>query len=304
MSKNKFFIIHHLLLIVLLILIFLVPNARQTAEPISFGVAVLVCELICLFDIIRNRDKAWPASAIFSIVLVIFILWEVFASVLGKTHPVLVPAPENVFAVFPADYKEIIKGIFTSLKIIFLGSGIGIILGTVLGFICGWFENLKKVFFPIANVIAPIPAIIYSPYIIALMPSFKVASIVVVGLSVFWPTFLRSILQASAVDKNIVDSAKTLGIDGFTMIFKILIPYSMPQILNVLKVQLTMTFTILMFAEMLGSTEGMGYYIVNNCTYGNYTKVIVGMIVIGTVVTILNKVISRLVDKALTWEYY
>ncbi|MEE1164171.1 MAG: hypothetical protein UHU21_10820 [Lachnospiraceae bacterium] len=46
----------------------------------------------------------------------------------------------------------------------------------------------------------------------------------------------------------------------------------------------------------------MGYYIVNYNTYGNYTKVVAGIIVVGTVVTVLNKCIDVLQKKLIVWE--
>lgn len=163
----------------------MVPAQRKTAEPISFGVAVIIMELMTLKKSFKDKKSGWTASVIFSIVLVLLITWEVFATVLAKTHPVLIPPPENVFAAFRTDYKEILQGIYSSLKILFIGSFVGIAAGTVLGFVFGWHEKLREVFFPIASVLAPIPAIVYSPYVIALVSSFKVASIVVVTISIF-----------------------------------------------------------------------------------------------------------------------
>jgi NitT/TauT family transport system permease protein len=59
---------------------------------------------------------------------------------------------------------------------------------------------------------------------------------------------------------------------------------------------------LLTFAEMMGATSGMGYYIVNYNTYGNYTKVVAGIIVVGIVVTVFNKCIDVLQKKLIVWE--
>ena len=69
-----------------------------------------------------------------------------------------------------------------------------------------------------------------------------------------------------------------------------------------MKVTFTTGIMLLTFAEMMGATSGMGYYIVNYNTYGNYTKVVARIIVVGTVVTVLNKCIDVLQKKLIVWE--
>ncbi len=63
-----------------------------------------------------------------------------------------------------------------------------------------------------------------------------------------------------------------------------------------------MAFMLLMFAEMMGATRGLGYYIVNYNTYGNYTNVVAGIIMIGIIVTILNRFTSVLQKQVVRWK--
>ena len=104
------------------------------------------------------------------------------------------------------------------------------------------------------------------------------------------------------MDRNIIDSARTLGLGSFSMIFEILLPYSIPSIVKGLRVTLTTAVMMLTFAEMMGSTVGMGYYIVNYNTYGNYTKVIAGIIVVGFVVSLLSALVAWLQKKLIRWQ--
>ena len=76
------------------------------------------------------------------------------------------------------------------------------------------------------------------------------------------------------------------------MLFQVLLPYSWPGTVKGLKVTFTTAVMMLTFAEMMGSTVGMGYYIVNYNTYGNYTKVIAGIMVVALVVTALSACVT------------
>lgn len=78
------------------------------------------------------------------------------------------------------------------------------------------------------------------------------------------------------------------------MIWRILLPYIFPGIVSGLKVSLTTSLLMLNFAELMGATHGMGYYVQNSITYANYTHAAAGILVIGAVVTVLNRLVSAM----------
>lgn len=282
----------------------LLPGKKETADPAAMLWVIALIEGYYLYRLARFLKKRDSASDIVLILWALMLLWEIMVSKLDLCHPVLVPALENIFHVFTDDYVEMAGGVLSSLEILSIGVAVGLALGTLLGLICGWNQRLKEVFYPIANVLAPIPSIVFAPYVIAIMPSFRSASVVVILLGIFWPNFLKTIISVESIDKNIIDSARSLELGSFSMIFQILLPYSFPGIVKGLKVTMTTAVMMLTFAEMMGSTSGMGYYIVNYNTYGNYTKVIAGIIVAGLVVTLLSAVITQIQKKAVRWQNY
>ena len=300
---NLSVVISHVLLAALFVAV-LLPGEKKTAPYGAMPCAMALMEGVYLYRVMRRPGKLSSASDIMSILWALMLVWEVLVSKLDLCHPVLAPALENIFAVFSEDYLEMGRGILSSLEILLIGVVVGLALGTLLGLICGWHQRLKEVFFPIAGVLAPIPSIVFAPYVIAIMPTFRSASVVVILLGIFWPTFLKTIISVESIDKNMVDSARTLELGGFAMIFEVLLPYSMPGIVKGLKVTMTTAVMMLTFAEMMGSTVGMGYYIVNYNTYGNYTKVIAGIIVVGLVVTLLSSLVSVIQKKAIKWQNY
>ena len=87
-----------------------------------------------------------------------------------------------------------------------------------------------------------------------------------------------------------------------TMIWHILLPYLFPGVIAGLKVNMTTSLLMLNFAELMGATHGMGYYVQNSITYANYAHAIAGIIVIGIVVTILNVLITWLQKKLIRWH--
>ena len=180
---------------------------------------------------------------------------------------------------------------------VLFGIGFGVGLGLPVGWIpaCG-------IFYPIANVLTPIPPVVFAPYLIALMPTFRSASAVVIILTIFWPTFLSIIIRVNSIEPRILDSARVLNVSNRTMIRKILLPYVIPSVISGLKVTITTSVMMLTFAEMMGATSGMGFYIINYTHYANYTNVVAGIILVGIVVTVLNWLVNIIQIKTIKWH--
>ena len=305
MRRNKTYIAAAHILLLLLIVVILIPGEKKTQSPGAFIGAVLVMETLYLLKLLQNRkheQSATVPSCIISILWIFLLLWDTAVTKLNLMHPVLYPAPENVFYVFVSQYGEILMHVLSTLELLLISIAIGVTAGVLAGAFTGWNRALSGVLYPIANVLAPIPSIIYAPYIISLMPSFRSASAVVIALGIFFPMFLNMVNRVQSMDQEIIDSARMLNVSGRSMVTKIILPYLIPGVISGMKVTLTTSFVLLMFAEMMGATRGLGYFIVNYNTYGNYTNVIAGIIVIGVLVSVLNALVTLLQKKAIRWR--
>ena len=308
MSKEKIrMLIAHLLLAVLLGVVCLAPKAKALLKgPLPLIIGIAVIELLFIIMAMRSRKKTGTVGTgptdIITFVWILMIIWEICTSVMDLAHPVLVPAPENVFYTFVDQWKVMLLNISYSLRLLIGGMALGLGAAVILGLVFGWNERLKAFSYPIANVMAPIPAIVISPYLVAIMPTFRSASLVVVILGVFWPQFLGIINRIASVEPEILDSARIMKLSQPVMLFRILLPYLVPGILNSLKVTMTTSVLMLNFAELMGATHGMGYYIQNSIVYANYTHAVAGIIVIGVVVTILGSIVGIIQRKFIKWH--
>ena len=106
------------------------------------------------------------------------------------------------------------------------------------------------------------------------MPSFRSASALIIFLGIFFPTFLNMIIRVGSIEKELLDSAKAMALTNWQMVTQILLPYVFPSVISGLKVTLTTSIMLLIFAEMMGATSGMGYYIINYTHYANYTNAV------------------------------
>lgn len=285
-------IIAHILLVALVLVIVFVPNERGNVDP-SFALlaAIGIAEVLYLIALaLGSRKDPVPegSSDIISFVWVLMLLWEVFGPKLGIAHAVLLPSPENVFYVFVEHGGELAFSVVSSLQLLLTGFFFGTLLGVILGVICGWIPRLRAMFYPIANVFAPIPSVVFTPFLVILMPNYRMAAIMVILLGVFWPQFLNMILRVGSLPPAIVDNTRVLKVNSFTMITKVILPYIVPDVLKGLRVSLTTGFLMLMYAESFGAKSGIGYWISNANVFANYANIYAGIITCGITVTVLN----------------
>ena len=272
--------------------------APKASAPLY--VALCIIEALFMWRYIAGGRKRSTCN-IASVVFLLFIVWEIASTDLRLTHPVLIPLPENVFNVFPKFQTELIRNVTSSMTLLAQGFLTSLIAATIIGLFVGWLPKVRETVFPIAKVLAPVPAIVFTPYLVMLLHSFRAAAVMVIFLGIFWPTLMNTILRVESLDKRILDSAKMMGLSTPTMIFRVLLPYLYPTIVTGLKIQLPSAMLMLVMAEMYGASSGLGYFVINYTNYGEYTNVVAGIIMVGIVVTVLDGLVGLLVHWTVRW---
>ena len=276
-------------------------GARPAASAAMFLGALGLMELFYLFRLSKSPNRT-ACSGIAAVLWGFLILWELWTTQLNLANPILVPPPEDVFHVFRTAWPLMLRGVFSSLELLAVGFALSLVLGIGLGLAAGWLAPLGDVLIPIARVLSPIPPIIYSPYIVALAPTFRAASATILVLGIFWPTFMNMAGRVRGIDRRILDTARTMNLGAGAMIWHVLLPYVTPGIFAGLRVSLSTSFLLLTIAEMMGAASGMGYFIKNYSDYGNYTNVAAGIILVGLVVTLLNLLIGVMERRFVKWR--
>ena len=178
-----------------------------------------------------------------------------------------------------------------------------VILGTIpAGIAVGSSRRLRAAAEPFSRVLGAIPPIVYIPYAIALLPSFRSASIFVIWSGAFWPVFVNTVSGVVTIPDSLLDSARMLHLKRSVFFFRILLPGAMPSILTGASLGLIFSFLLLTAAELIGATEGLGWYVKNFSDFADYGRVIVGILFIGIVVTSLMWLFNKLERRLLRYR--
>ncbi len=250
------------------------------------GVAIPATALTRRFFVGRSagRHAAIDSASVLETVLLV---WQLGSANFNWFDPVLFPPPEAILRLFFAELGDMTKGLLSSLYL--LGSAYLLALLTAIpaGLLAGSSRRLQNAVEPFSKVLGAIPPIVYIPYAIALLPSFKAASIFVIWSGTFWPVFVNTVSGVVNIPDSLLDSAKMLHLKKAALIFRVLLPGAMPSILTGASLGLVFSFLLLTAAELIGATEGLGWYVKNFSDFADYGRVIVGIIFIGLVITVV-----------------
>lgn len=302
--KKRIFSFSNLLFIIFL-LIHLIPNQAEDDPHTSYAVGfILILEVlvIAVSLIVRKKETLHLFQDIICFIYGFLILWTLGTAKFNLLNVALFPAPGTVFAQFIEDFDKILLNVQSSLSIIVQGYLLAVVIVIPLGLFLGWKVRIGNAATYISKFLGSIPPIVYIPYGIALLPTFHSVSVFVIFLATFWPVLASTMSGVLNVEKKIIDSAKVLNVKPLTMLFSIMLPASLPQIFIGCNQGLSVSFILLTSAEMIGARNGMGYYVKNYSDLGDYTRTIVGLLVIGIVISFIAFLFNRLQKFLLKWK--
>ena len=302
--KKRYLRIAHLLFIALL-LIQLLPDqstkATYTSSLVKFAIGVEVIVLIAS-SLIKKEESLALLVDIAGFIFIRLAAWSLATAKYDYLKDTLFPAPGKVIHQFVVDKDKITDNIKSSLITIVKGFLYAVAAAVPLGLIIGWNARAGNAATYITKFFSSIPPIVYIPYGIALLPTFKSVSIFVIFLATFWPVFAGTMSGVLGVDKKIIDSAKVLNVSKPEMLFKVILPASLQQIFLGCNQGLSVSFILLTSAEMINAKDGMGYYVKYYSDFGDYTRTITGLLVIGFVVIGVTFLFNKLQNYLLRWK--
>lgn len=302
--RTRFLTVSNALFIVFLLVQLLpVTTGKDPQVLYAIGVAGAV-EVVGLILCAVAKNKRTRDSAVDVTAVIFFVLtaWTLATSVFDVLPQKMFPAPGIVFAQIVADAAKIGTGVASSLGIIAEGFVLGGVSALVVGLVLGYRARSAASAEKVVSFLSAIPPIVYIPYGIALLPTFRASSVLVIFLATFWPVLTGTLAGVSGVDKRAIDSARVLNVKTPTMLARVLLPGALPLIFNGFNIGLTLSFILLTSAEMIGGTTGMGYYVKYYSDFGDYTRILAGIIVIGVVITVVSLLFGKLQSYLTRWK--
>ncbi|ADY57037.1 binding-protein-dependent transport systems inner membrane component [Syntrophobotulus glycolicus DSM 8271] len=236
--------------------------------------------------------------------ILFFAVWQAGPS-LGWIDPQFIPPPSDILV---EAYKISITGdlfihtttsLFRVLVGLLMAIGVAVPLGFILG---GWFPKVTVFLHPLLNIFGQINAFSLFPIFILAFGIGETAKLAIIFWSAIWPVFFNTISGVKNVDPLLIKSIRSMGAGKLIIFAKVILPGAARSIFTGLQMGARTSFLMIIAAEMLGSSAGLGWLIYNSSNNNVIPRLFVGVLVIALLGYAINYLIALIESSVITWK--
>ena len=249
-------------------------------------------------------------STLISIVTVfgLLLLWWV-ATHYGWIRDIFLPTPEKIFTSFGEAWRGEIQGgkplsehFWWSLFRVFAAFLFACVTAVPIGIAMGVSRIARGIFDPPIEFYRPLPPLAYLPLIVIWFGIEETAKVILIYLACFAPLAMAARAGVKGVMIEQINAAYSMGASKWQVIFHVIIPAAMPEILTGMRIAIGFGWTTLVAAEMVAATGGLGQMVLNASNFLRTDVVIMGILVIGGVAYVFD-LLMRYVERVLVpWK--
>ncbi|HYL33159.1 MAG TPA: ABC transporter permease [Stellaceae bacterium] len=236
-------------------------------------------------------------------VILVCIAWQI-APTVGLINPDALPPLSSVVTAWWGlliDGSLVSNGL-TSLWEVVAGLGLSIVVGVGSGVLMAWYAPVEAIVSPLMKSLYPMPKSALIPVMIlwfGLGPSSKIASIFAGCLL---PVVLSSYNGARGVDHTLIWSALGLGASRRRVLWEVVIPSALPEIMAGIRNALAISFILMVAAEFLVGQHGLGYLISFLGDGGVYDAMFAGVLTVSAFGFFADRVYLLFMQRMLRWR--
>lgn len=222
------------------------------------------------------------------ILILAFGLWEIFARA-KIVDPFITSQPSRIIKTIGSLYEQgvLFEHIGVTCLETIVGFVLGTLLGTILAIILWWSEFISKVSEPYLVILNSLPKIALGPIFIVWIGAGPAAIIVMTLAISLIVTILEVLNGFMSIDEEKIKLVQTFGGNKFQVLTKVLLPASLPNIINALKINVGLSWVGVIVGEFLVSKAGLGYLIVYGGQIFKLDLVMTSVLILGVAAALM-----------------
>lgn len=233
----------------------------------------------------------------------LILLWQYLSSG-GYLNNYLLPSPLKIFGTFMGLLTDgsIAKHLLISLIRLGIGLSITIFIAIPLGISLGFFFRIQRFITPTITFLQQIPAIAWIPIFILWLGIGESSKIALIVYASFFPVFLNTLHGIQSVDPKLKEVSYAYRLSTIASIYKVYLPSASPFIFIGIRLGLSNCWKALVAAEIIASSKGIGYLLMEGRDLAQPEQIFVSIFVIGIAGIILDQGLRRLEKLLLPWS--
>jgi ABC-type nitrate/sulfonate/bicarbonate transport system permease component len=238
----------------------------------------------------------------------LLVVWEA-ASRTRLLNPQLVPPVTDILATFgqlwtdrPFPQQTFVTQTVATLWRMAVGYVAAAVLGIGLGLLMGRSRAMADLFSPLIEFLRPMPPVALIPILLLLVGIGDQMRLIIITFAAFFPILLNTIDGVRGVHPTLLDVARTFRFRGLDLLCRVIFPAALPQIVAGLRISLAIALIVALVSEMVGATNGLGYFILQQQRGLRIRETYAAMVQLALVGLVLNALFVALEGRVLAWH--
>jgi NitT/TauT family transport system permease protein len=280
-------------------------TAARAHPAVSPGTGIRGRRPSRFFGIRNEIGVGWQIAFGIGGVAVILVGWQLLSMALsGGTGASLVPSPARTLSALAQLWSDgtLQNDLVASMRRIAIGYSISVAIGIVFGLLIGTFATVQAFFEPQFGFLRYIPATALTPVFMLWLGIGENSKIwlIVVGTMFFNILMVADVVRG--VPRELINASYTLGAGRLRILRKVLLPHSVPGIIDVARINLAAAWLMLVVAELLAAQEGLAYQILKTQRFRAVDRMFAILIVFGIIGIVSDLCLRVLRDRVAPWN--
>lgn len=210
-------------------------------------------------DDVRRTSRfnlAWPSIAL---VLVGVLIWEFYVR-WQNVSPSVLPTPSDIVQASWEDRDNLWNAVWVTFQETIIGLGIAVVAAIVLGVAMDFIPWVRRGIYPILVSSQTIPIVAIAPLVIIWFGFGLLPKVLVVAFYTFFPIVVGLAQGLASTDPDAMNLLRSMRANRRQIFLRTRLPSAMPSFFTGLRITVTYAVVAAVFAEYVGSFEGLGIY--------------------------------------------
>lgn len=182
------------------------------------------------------------------------------------------------------------------------GFTLAVLIGVPVGIWIGRSRLFDAILTPFLTFMRPIPPIALVPLFTFYFGIGETSKVALIFLTAFLYLVVNTASGVKGVPEDLVLASQSLGLTPRQIFFRVIIPAASAQILTGMRISMTLSWTLVVAAELIAAQVGLGFLIMDATTFFRIPYVFIGIITIGLIGLALEGILLALEKRLLHWR--
>ncbi|HEV8439755.1 MAG TPA: ABC transporter permease [Methylomirabilota bacterium] len=235
-------------------------------------------------------------------------LWQMATAWPGWIKPLFLASPAVLWDAFAGSLREPYGGatlaehVLVSLGEVLVGFAGGIAVGIPLGVAMAWSPVIGRMMSPFFNTIRQIPPLAWVPLAVVWFGIGFAPKAFVIFIAAVVPSTINAFVGVRMVDVDLLNAARVFGARGAGLLWQAVVPSAAPLLFTGVRLSLQISWTTVVAAELLASSAGLGFMMVNASRNLQPEFIMLSMAMIGLLGALMTQALERLQAWLITWQ--